>query len=277
MFVSVSSAPLEETTTAEVSRTDPENPETLEELKSDERPLLEGDMLQPEDRNAVSRVWPTLEIPYEISPELAGRRDELLAAMAMVSKHTCVSFHQRGAERDHLLFTKGKGCASYVGFIGGPQQVFVGPRCTVGNVVHEILHALGFYHEHTRTDRGGYVTIVLQNVLPGKERNFKQRDGQTFGLPYDLQSILHYGRSFFSSNGLPTIIAKEDVEDMGQRVRLTETDVQRVRRLYKCDALRPPSKGRAGKDGGRRLHPCPHYISQHTEAVTPVLPVLPVL
>lgn len=195
----------------------------------------------------MSSVWNTLEIPYDISPELVGRTDDVLAAMAMVSKHTCVSFHRRTVEKDHLLFTMGTGCASYVGLIGGSQPVFVGPRCTVGNVVHEILHALGFHHEHTRLDRGQHVTIIPQNIMEGKEKNFKERDGETYGLSYDISSILHYGRDYFSSNGLPTIVPKTVAEDMGQRVRMTQTDVQRVRRLYNCDALRPPSKGGAQK------------------------------
>lgn len=59
-------------------------------------------------------------------------------------------------------------CASYVGFIGGEQEVFVGPRCALGNIVHEILHALGFHHEHTRTDRGQYITVLSQNIMNGK-------------------------------------------------------------------------------------------------------------
>lgn len=48
-----------------------------------------------------------------------------------------------------------------------------------------------------------------------------------------LISVFH-GSDFFSSNGLPTIIAKEPDSDMGQRKYMTEKDTQRVRRLYKC-------------------------------------------
>uniref|UniRef100_A0A8C5DWG9 Metalloendopeptidase n=1 Tax=Gouania willdenowi TaxID=441366 RepID=A0A8C5DWG9_GOUWI len=128
-------------------------------------------------------------------------------------------------------------CASYVGFIGGEQPVFIGSRCIVGNIVHEILHALGFQHEHTRLDRENYITIFAENIMSGMEKNFKKHNGETFSLPYDIQSILHYGRQFFSANGKPTIIANEYEGPMGQRANLTWTDIEKVRKLYRCGEL----------------------------------------
>ena len=35
-------------------------------------------------------------------------------------------------------------------------------------IIHETLHALGFFHEHQRPDRDNYVTIFLDNVRKGK-------------------------------------------------------------------------------------------------------------
>ncbi|XP_030290571.1 low choriolytic enzyme [Sparus aurata] len=213
------------------------NPETIEELTTKQYPVLEGDMILSTDRNAVARPWSTLEIPYEISSEMESRRHDILSAMAMVSKHTCVSFHQRNDETNYLIFKSSRGCASYVGFIGGEQEVFVGPRCALGNIVHEILHALGFHHEHTRTDRGQYITVLSQNIMNGKERNFRKLPGQTFDLNYDISSIMHYGSGFFSANGLPTIVPHGEKKEMGQRVKMTQLDIERVRRLYHCDTL----------------------------------------
>ncbi|KAM7368608.1 hypothetical protein PAMP_012932 [Pampus punctatissimus] len=214
------------------------NPETLEELMSADSAVLEGDMMLSSDRNAVDRIWPTMEIPYVISPELASRTDDILSAIKMLSENTCVSFRKRTSEKDYLLFKTSHGCASYVGFIGGEQPVFVGPPCVVGNIAHEILHALGFHHEHTRTDREQHITILSHNIMEGMERNFKKQQGKTFELPYDIKSIMHYGSGFFSANGLPTIVPNDDAEEMGQRVRMTQNDIERVRHLYSCDSTK---------------------------------------
>lgn len=37
----------------------------------------------------------------------------------------------------------------------------------VGTAIHELMHAVGFYHEHCRNDRDDYVTINYNNVQDG--------------------------------------------------------------------------------------------------------------
>ncbi|XP_029921662.1 low choriolytic enzyme isoform X2 [Myripristis murdjan] len=203
-------------------------------------------------RNVVGATWPGVDIPYLISPEIESRRDDILSAMVMLSEHTCLSFHSRTNEPDYLHFINSQGCASYVGFIGGVQPVFVAPACRVGNICHEILHALGFHHEHTRADRGQYISILYQNIMKGKKRNFQVQNGNTFNLSYDLTSILHYGRHFFSVNNLPTIMSKKNEKAMGQRTYMSKLDIQRVRILYNCDAKENQTAGDWSQQNGPR-------------------------
>lgn len=52
------------------------------------------------------------------------------------------------------------------------QSVNLVEKCILsglpGIVMHELLHVLGFYHEHQRPDRDEYVSVDLDNVEPSK-------------------------------------------------------------------------------------------------------------
>lgn len=48
------------------------------------------------------------------------------------------------------------------------QIVVFGYDCmSLGEITHEVMHILGFSHEHTRPDRDRYVTILWDNIKPG--------------------------------------------------------------------------------------------------------------
>ena len=53
----------------------------------------------------------------------------------------------------------------------GAQTVAIGEYGCLYDflIIHETLHALGFFHEHQRPDRDNYVTILLENVVKGKQ------------------------------------------------------------------------------------------------------------
>nr|XP_012774420.2 high choriolytic enzyme 1 isoform X3 [Maylandia zebra] len=210
--------------------------ETLKEFDQD-MPVQEGDILIPESRNAVHTLWPDATTSYIITDELVSREAEIKAAFKMISDVTCIRFKKRDTESSYLKLVTGNGCASFVGCQGGAQRLFFASECTVGNLCHELLHALGLYHEHTREDRDKYVTVNWQNIVAGKENNFKVKHGNTQNLPYDLASIMHYGRDFFSTNGNPTVLPKQSGVEIGQRKHLSQLDIERLNKLYSCGKL----------------------------------------
>lgn len=74
------------------------------------------------------------------------------------------------------------GCWSYVGRSGGRQTLnlqrsYPGNGCfRNGTIVHEFLHAAGFFHQQSAPERDDYVEIVWENIQPGK-LNWQPLDG----------------------------------------------------------------------------------------------------
>ena len=69
----------------------------------------------------------------------------------------CVRVVEWTTESDYIAITSGNGCWSYVGRQGGRQALNLqrgSPGCVFPGIVeHEMLHALGTWHEQSRPDR----------------------------------------------------------------------------------------------------------------------------
>ncbi|KAL8173175.1 UNVERIFIED_CONTAM: hypothetical protein K2H54_041574 [Gekko kuhli] len=139
------------------------------------------------------------------------------------------------------MFEKAKGCWSSLGDLKTGQNLSVGEGCdNKGTVSHEILHALGFYHEQARTDRDDYIKILWDHIFPDEVFNFQKYSNDhltDFNTPYDYESIMHYGPFSFAKNkSLPTVTANipEFNGVIGQRLDFSSTDLKRLNRMYDC-------------------------------------------
>ena len=178
--------------------------------------------------------WTNGIVPYEIDPALPSQ-SRVTDAIEMVEVATAgVDLVPRNGESDYVRFTTGDGCSSEIGRIGGQQDIILDDGCSTGNAAHEIIHALGLFHEHTRCDRDDFVAINEDQIEEGKEHNFtKNCDGATDYFDYDEGSIMHYGPFAFAIGDLPTISSLRGLEDeMGQRSELSEVDIQTINLLY---------------------------------------------
>ncbi|KAJ0026801.1 hypothetical protein NQD34_017801 [Periophthalmus magnuspinnatus] len=155
----------------------------------------------------------------------------ILATFKMISDVTCIRFVKHTVEEDYIIFVKGKG---WVSKVGGMQPLYYGRGCQVENICHELMHRLGLYHERTRFDRDRYVHINWKNNMKGK-KNCIKKTANTLNVMYDIESIMHYGPYFFSKNQKPTMeLINNPTSRMGQKTKLTNLDIQKLNRLYRC-------------------------------------------
>ncbi|VDO36460.1 unnamed protein product, partial [Brugia timori] len=96
------------------------------------------------------QLWPSARIPYAISSQYSPySRSIIAAAMEEYMKHTCVRWVPRSVkDYDYIYIVPDRGCYSMVGKTGGKQAVSLGTGCIQkGIVMHELMHAVGFFHE----------------------------------------------------------------------------------------------------------------------------------
>lgn len=137
----------------------------------------------------------------------------------------------------------GSGCWSYVGRIPQqfqPQVLNLGSSCIFIDVIeHEMMHALGFFHEQARPDRDDHVTIHWDNIDVSKYANFeKALEIDSRGSPYDYESIMHYTSTAFALDPqFPTITMNNPQEDvyLGSSLVMTDLDMEQIRLLYRCE------------------------------------------
>ncbi|KAK4469904.1 hypothetical protein MN116_007408 [Schistosoma mekongi] len=212
------------------------------------------------------KLWPNGIVPYIIEDvdttknneftEYFTKLDVLLIkkAMSIIEEETCIQFYDltsrtnsRTLNNRQLIRIRGRGqtgCYSSLGMVRRKHQLLrLGPTCrTVGQILHELLHALGVMHEIMRPDRDQYVILHEENIDKSYLEEFnkiKEHQSILTDRKFDFQSITLYDPFTFTSNGNPVwepIVNLNDIPlfSIGEKY-LSFEDTVGLNRLYQCD------------------------------------------
>lgn len=168
---------------------------------------------------------------------------------------TCLKFvpYDPSVHEDFVtVMGTGSGCYSSVGRRGREQFLNLQPYAVetgcfrLYTIVHEFMHAVGFYHMQSATERDDFVRIVFESIQSGTENNFNTYSADVIsnlGVEYDYGSVMHYSRTAFSKDGNDTIIALRPLNGqvMGQRLQMSQNDIARVNRMYCNETIVTPT------------------------------------
>ena len=197
--------------------------------------------------------WPDNTLSYEFDSSVTGDerqkvQDTLTGLQAKLAG--CITFREASSGNRVLVkWPSRASCSSQVGHTGWEtQDLNLGRRScyNTGTIEHEFLHALGVWHQQSRSDRDDFVKINEQNIIDGKGHNFDRYTPSLinhFNLPYDFGSVMHYGGTAFgktSANGRreQTIETLDPSKQslLGQRAGASELDIKLVKEMYGCQA-----------------------------------------
>ncbi len=199
----------------------------------DEEPMQAGLYRPP-----APQLWRDREIPYAIDADLPNP-ERVERAIKYYMEHTPVVFTPYQGQEDAILFQRGKEhCYSLLGKTGGLQPIKLADDCGVTEILHEVMHALGFIHEHSRTDRDNFLEVVWDNVDPEFKQQFSvvspAQMGPVKGTPFDLHSIMLYPSTLFAKKPGDITLRSRTTEPIAPVTeRLSEGDLERLNTQYK--------------------------------------------
>ncbi|CEF68654.2 Astacin-like metalloendopeptidase [Strongyloides ratti] len=187
--------------------------------------------------------WPDGRVPYQLSSQYTLRQRAVIAkAFNAYYTRTCIEFVPRNStDIDYVYISKKDGCYADFARVGGKQEVSLADECVdYPTVIHELMHVIGFIHEHQRSDRDEYIKVIWKNIIDGANTDFEKLNSlglSNYGETYDYFSIMHYESTEGSRNGQNTLesLIPAFTTLMGKALDFTAGDLRRVNKAYRCD------------------------------------------
>lgn len=141
-----------------------------------------------------------------------------------------------GIKYPYVYFCKGDVTSSYVGQIGGKQELYISENnCSYQAIAHEIGHALGMYHEHMRNDRDDFIIINMENIIESARKNFQKITSDYYYVEdLDFGSIMMYPSftGFERTFGIPSMTKLDGSIFEAQRTNLSKNDMRYANKFF---------------------------------------------
>ncbi len=187
------------------------------------------------------KLWENGEVFYEISSEVKEDIEllsEINKSISYLNEKTNVAFKERFDQDNYVVFTTTtSNCYSQVGQQGGKQKILLSTKCRQREVLHEMMHTLGFFHEQNREDRDEYIEVLWQNIREEHHAQFKKLTNDYIDVldrPFDFKSIMLYPPNAFSDHpDQPSILRADGGDDFHTTYSLMSAeDIYRVNKTY---------------------------------------------
>ncbi|CAB5116378.1 unnamed protein product [Rhizophagus irregularis] len=189
------------------------------------------------------KLWDNRTIPYKFDKDISFElKTSVMKAMERIAEVSSIVFEERNDQKDYIKIVDKGGYWSFIGKQGGKQSLILTliyfanikklsvtenwPH-PIGHAMHELMHALGFHHEHCRPDRDEHIKILVKgdNKSNINYEKLEKSDVLCYG-PYDFESIMHYSEK-------QGVKAKSGTNSkIGQRERLSSGDKLALNKLY---------------------------------------------
>lgn len=223
------------------------NPRTKVEFLGEPLPPETGFSHLPMESTSVGispnipRFWTMVR--YKFADNVSEyQKSKVLEAIKHIEEETNARFYDSTGEPDrhpfgfaypNIVFTASDKNQSYIGKIGGNQPLFLYNFEKRGVIVHEICHALGMYHEQSRTDRDSYISVYYENIQPKYHDQFQKVENNYFIRgTFDFNSVMLYSSNYFSIGSKPSMTKKNGEVFTAQREGLSELDRMWINTFY---------------------------------------------
>lgn len=195
------------------------------------------------DKPPKSKLWPSSEVPFGFNEGFPEElKTEVLKAIKYFNGETVMEFVPVDVEHDEdavvFKFREGAPCSSYLGRVGGFQPVYLRSSCSSQDVIHELMHVLGFVHEQQREERDRHMKVLWENIEETFQYNFSilpdsmvhQYQGSVFNI--SLESVMMYHDDAFAKKGRRSLKSLSSDKISPISSGLADIDKERLELLY---------------------------------------------